>query len=444
MIAALLRRLGSPETARRLDSLAAGAPPSAPLSLDFELGSGGCDWLDALPADDRFWYEARPACGIFRLGMGQAFRVASAGPQRFAALDNAFAGLAAAWRREGPARAFCGFAFDERERAPLPNALLEIPAVLLATEGGRARAVLTTSAGRRREAPGEWQHLLADPAPGAPAFRVRPVADTWLADRAWTARAHAALRHIAAGRAGKIVLARGLRCIADRRPAPARILAELAKAQADSTVFAHGSGASVFLGASPEQLVRLDGREACADALAGTAWPGSPALAGDKNRHEQAFVTTAILAALAPLCTSAPQAGPLAVRQAGSVAHLHAAISGAVRPGVTVFELLRALHPTPAVGGYPAAAALSWLAAHGERRNGWYSGGFGSLEAGGDGAFAVALRSALIQGNVIDLQAGAGIVAGSEPAQELAETDAKFATLLDALAAQAAEDARQA
>jgi isochorismate synthase EntC len=103
---------------------------------------------------------------------------------------------------------------------------------------------------------------------------------------------------------------------------------------------------------------------------------------------------------------------------------------------LTIFDLLRAVHPTPAVGGFPTAAALDWLAAHGERRSGWYSGGFGSVRPNGDGEFSVALRSALIEGSRLELQAGAGIVAGSDPAQELAETEAKFGTLLAALAAQ--------
>jgi isochorismate synthase EntC len=111
---------------------------------------------------------------------------------------------------------------------------------------------------------------------------------------------------------------------------------------------------------------------------------------------------------------------------------------------VTLFELLRALHPTPAVGGFPEPAALAWLAAHGERRAAWYSGGIGSLAPDGDGEIAVPLRSALLHGQWIELQAGAGIVDGSDPSQELAETEAKFATLLDALDATTEKLGREA
>ena len=81
------------------------------------------------------------------------------------------------------------------------------------------------------------------------------------------------------------------------------------------------------------------------------------------------------------------------------------------------------------------------MANHGESRSGWYSGGFGTLAANGDGEIHVALRSALISGTSIELQAGAGIVAGSDPGLELAETNAKIGTLLAALCAAPPKDA---
>ena len=80
------------------------------------------------------------------------------------------------------------------------------------------------------------------------------------------------------------------------------------------------------------------------------------------------------------------------------------------------------------------AAAQAWLAEHHEQRSGWYSGGFGLLTPDGDGEFSVALRSALLAGNTAEVQAGAGIVAGSDAQHELAETNAKLGTVLAALA----------
>jgi isochorismate synthase EntC len=206
-------------------------------------------------------------------------------------------------------------------------------------------------------------------------------------------------------------------------------------------IYACGNGPNTFLGATPERLVRLAGRQLEADALAGTAWPGSLALDAPKNRHEQALVTQAIVAALAQCCVAPPRPGPVGIHAAGQISHLRSQITGIIAPSITIFDLVRTLHPTPAVGGFPGAAAASWLARHGEARSGWYSGGFGTLGADGDGEFNVALRSALIDGKHIELHAGAGIVAGSDPQHELAETEAKIGTLLAALRAAPSREA---
>ena len=439
MLHTLRQHLAGPEIARQLQALAGGAPASAPLSLTLELGRHAApDWLAALPANAPFWYQARPAQGSYQLGIGHALQVASAGPHRFAALDNAFAGLAGHWRHNGRALAFCGFAFDEQnpdaQPSALPNALLAIPAILLETRDGRCLATFSTPAGRFAQAPALWSRLLA-PRPMQAGFQMLPPADRSLADRAWIARVHAALRAIAEQRLEKIVLTRQLILQATGPIAAGQLLGNLLDQQPDSLVYAHGSGARVFLGATPERLVRLQAGQIEADALAGTAWPGSPTLDASKNRHEQSLVVAAIVDALEKCCDSPLQSGPATICEAGNVRHLRTLVSGRAAAGITLFDLVRALHPTPAVGGFPTAAALDWLAAHGERRSGWYSGGFGSVRPNGDGEFSVALRSALIEGCRLELQAGAGIVAGSDPAQELAETEAKFGTLLSALAA---------
>ena len=143
------------------------------------------------------------------------------------------------------------------------------------------------------------------------------------------------------------------------------------------------------------------------------------------------------------MCETTPLVGAAEEHPAGQLRHWRSSIVGTARPGSSLFDLVRALHPTPAVGGFPSAAAQSWLAAHGEQRHAWYSGGFGILSPEGDGEFSVALRSALLDGNRALLQAGAGIVAGSDPVQELAEIEAKLGTLLAALS-EAPRHARRA
>ena len=224
---------------------------------------------------------------------------------RFAALDIAFSGLCDIWRHNGPALAFCGFAFDENSQAPLPNALLAIPAILLETRDGRCQATLSTTAGRITQASAGWLKLLASPARGAD-YGLLPAGDRSLADRAWIARVRAALRDIDHGQVDKVVLARSRHLEADA-PIPAgRLLDALIEQQTDAMIYAFGEGPRTFLGATPERLVGIAGRHLCADALAGTAWPGSPDLYARKNRHEQALVTKAVVASLAEYCELQP------------------------------------------------------------------------------------------------------------------------------------------
>ena len=442
MIGNLRQQLASPELLSRLHRLAGDAPPSAPISIRLDLGRGETDWLHQLPEQAPFWYRAQPAHHEFRLGIGHAFQLASAGPNRFAALDNAFAGLCQHWRYEGRPLAFAGFAFDATGHGPLPNALLAVPAILLASDDAACTATLTAPAGRIAQSAVEWQQWLSRPARSRSAEIAgkRPEA---LAERAWIARVNNALRAIADGRIDKLVLARSRKIEAGSAFSPAHILGCLIDQQPASLIYAHGNGPQTFLGATPERLVRLTGQQVDADALAGTAWPGSMALAEQKNLREQALVVHAVCAALAPLCVAPPEVGTAGEHPAGALRHLRSRISAQVKPGTTLFDLVRTLHPTPAVGGFPVDSALAWLSDHQEQRHGWYSGGFGQLSPDGNGEFSVALRSALLDGRSAELQAGAGIVAGSDARLELAETEAKLGTMLAALNPAAISD-RQA
>ena len=122
--------------------------------------------------------------------------------------------------------------------------------------------------------------------------------------------------------------------------------------------------------------------------------------------------------------------GPVLQRFA-TVQHLATPITGTTSR--RVIELVGALHPTAAVGGAPRGAALSFIDKHEGIDRGWYSGGIGWVEPGGDGEFAVALRCALVQGDHAVLYAGNGIVAGSDPDAELAETRLKLRPMLELL-----------
>jgi isochorismate synthase len=419
--------------AQRFSTLSKHASARTPISLEVRLPDGLHDWIDLIPDKQAFWYQAQTAQETFRLGLGQAFQVSSAGNNRLVSLDHAFGGLCRHWRSEGEALAFAGFAFDPNEVGLFPNALLTIPAMVLECCKGKSRAILTAPASCFAAAQTDWlKSLRAAPPAIAPSHLLtRPPSN---ADKqAWRTRVHAALSEIAHGHLDKLVLSRHRRATAVHPFSEHQILRHLLAHQPEALTYAWSNGRQTFLGATPERLVSLRQGQVSADALAGTAWLDSRPLNDVKNQREQSFVTQAVVEALRPHSISPPRVQAPQTIVAGKLLHLRSQIEIHAKPETTLFELAQALHPTPAVGGYPPKAAENWLRSHAELRAGWYSGGIGLLDTAGNGEFFVALRCALLDGQHALLQAGAGIVAGSEAAQEFAETEAKMSTLLDAL-----------
>jgi isochorismate synthase len=438
MIADLQSQLRAAATRHRFIKLATGAPSGTPLSIAIDLpDTPNRDWIQAWqPGNRPFWFHARPREGRILCGLGHAFLLDSEGAQRFATLDHAWQTLCHVWRHEiGTPRpqAFCGFAFCPERNNGWPNARLGIPTLLIEQHGVRLRAIITLASGNIEAGLSSAAELLLPASHGQArqprrVLRIRDPAE----ENAWLARTSHALSDIERGLLAKLVLCREIRLRQDQPIAPMRLLETLCAQQSDATIYAHSTGHETFLGATPESLLRFSARQIETMALAGTAWQGSPPLASDKNRHEQSLVTEAILGTLAPLITGLELSRP-ETATAGMLTHWRTRISGQPRPNVRCLTVLDALHPTPAVGGFPSRPAQAWLRQHEPARTAWYSGGFGLLGSDGSADFSVALRSALIRDEQAYLQAGAGIVAGSVPAQELAETDAKFGTQLRAL-----------
>jgi len=209
-------------------------------------------------------------------------------------------------------------------------------------------------------------------------------------------------------------------------------------------VYAVGRGERTFVGASPELLVRREGLRASTVALAGSAGRsaepaiddhlGERLLRSAKDREEQAIVTRRIERALDPHSVwIAASREPVLVRVA-NIQHLGTPIRAQLSEPVSAIELAGALHPTPAVGGEPFAIARELIPRLEGLDRGWYAGPVGWTDANEDGEFCVALRCALLDGRVARLYAGVGVVADSDPAAELAETEVKLQALLPVLA----------
>ncbi len=253
-----------------------------------------------------------------------------------------------------------------------------------------------------------------------------------------------AVDRIEAGEFDKIVLARAKDLVADESLHPMRALHGLRQRFKECFAFslANGDGQS-FFGASPERLVRGYGGMLMTEALAGSAPRGKTEeedkqlglalLKSEKDRHEHRLVLDSILRRLKPLGLQLEFAAEPTLRRLANVQHLHTAVKTALPVGVRLLDVISRLHPTPAVGGVPRASALAGIRSLETFPRGLYAGAIGWVDSRGNGEFFVGLRSALSNGPKARLYAGAGIVAGSKPEQELAETELKFKAMEEAL-----------
>lgn len=279
---------------------------------------------------------------------------------------------------------------------------------------------------------GAWPAALAEevhPDPAAHAGRVR-----------------AALADIGRGRFDKIVLSRTLRA---RLAAPADPVALLdrflaASATGDGHLLRLDDSAEPahLVGSSPELLLGKRGALVVSHPLAGTA-PRDPDPAADeaaargllasaKNIAEHRWVVDEIARVLRPWCTGLEVPAP-ALTRTSHTWHLGTRITGTLRDRRTpALALAAALHPTPAVCGHPTEAVRAVLAAE-EPDRGFYTGAVGWSDGSGDGRWRVVIRSARLRGREVIAHAGGGIVAGSDPAEEVAETEAKLGPVRAAL-----------
>lgn len=202
-----------------------------------------------------------------------------------------------------------------------------------------------------------------------------------------------------------------------------------------------------FYGATPELLVSVEGQQIETMALAGSIKRGATPAADDllarelsndpKNRYEHALVADAIRARLSPLTETLTMPSEPQILRLSNIQHLYTPIRGVLHEASGVLPLVEVLHPTPAMGGVPQTRAMDYIAAAEPVPRGWYAAPVGWIDQNLDGAFVVAIRSAISQNERVWLYAGAGIVAESEPQKEWDETALKFKPMLDALGAQA-------
>ncbi|MFC4619595.1 isochorismate synthase MenF [Camelliibacillus cellulosilyticus] len=260
---------------------------------------------------------------------------------------------------------------------------------------------------------------------------------------AWLEAVRTATDRMKDGALKKIVLSRVLTATADHPLDPTTMLSRLRAHESNCTVFAFERDGDCFIGATPERLVKRDGQVFYVDSLAGTAPRGrdgredealGSALLNDaKNRAEHQYVVQMIKETLGTFCESVKALERPRLLKNKNVQHLHTPITGLGRVGASLFDAVKWLHPTPAMGGTPTDEALRLIRQLESHERGWYASPIGWIDQSGNGDFAVAIRSALVQDKRARLYSGCGVVADSDPLDEYRETDMKFRPILNVL-----------
>lgn len=412
---------------------------SVPIDFDpFDFARTGAAMVDRAVAYSTPW-------GDRLVGLGTAWHAEATGPARFADLRSEISNL------DNPAaKVFVGYAFhDDIGNDPLwknfATAEAFVPRIGIERIGNGATLTITVPPG---EQVGPTLELLGQMRRPEPIPVVEPGDHTIVSIphvSEWAKSVDDVVADLRSGVLDKVVLARSVKVDSTEPVAILRVFRELVRRYPQSYNFAWKSGASVFMGASPELLVHVDGDRFRSNPLAGSAPRGEgeqddhrigqALLSSEKDQEEHRLVVDQLRDVLPGLVRDLRVPDRPALKKLATVQHLSTEIEGQVVAGVGVLDIVEAIHPTPAVGGVPTADAVKRIAEVEAFARGWYAGGIGWVTPGGEGAVAIALRCGLVHDATTHLFAGAGIVAGSDPAAEVLETRLKLRPLLDLLAA---------
>ncbi len=368
-------------------------------------------------------------------GWGRAHRVAAGfGPERFDRADESFrqwtesVEIDDGVRRPGTGPvAFASFTFDERSA----GSVLVVPEVIVGRSGP---GWFVTTAGSIDPA------VVLDRAPratAAPSDRPR-FAGASIPDVMWLESVAEAIDQIEEGTVSKVVLARDFALWSKQPFDPMHLAARLHERFPECFTFLVDG----LVGASPELLLRKTDRTVESQSLAGSARRsddaaederiGKELLASDKDRREHESAAASVGRVLGEVCDRLERDPEPALLRLANVQHLATRFSGTLAQRRPILDLVGRLHPTAAVGGTPTAQAIELIRQLEHMDRGRYAGPVGWLDAAGNGEFAIALRCAELSGARARLFAGAGIVEGSLPENELEETRIKLLAMQSA------------
>jgi len=238
----------------------------------------------------------------------------------------------------------------------------------------------------------------------------------------------------------KVVLSREVKITLNEKPKVSELVSKLSSKYPKCYNFAFCKNESTFIGASPEKFVKFNNNNIEIDALAGSVKRGVDEtedlelekylLESEKNLNEQKAVVTFIKNLLVDISDEVLVNEQPIIRKLPNIQHLWTPIKARLKKGLTLFDVLKTLNPTPAICGTPWNIAHKNILELESHDRGLYSGNVGWFNFNGDGELAVAIRSSLIREKTLFAYAGCGIVEGSEPQQEFEESEIKLKPIL--------------
>ena len=389
------------------------------------------DLLDLLPAGDVLSW-VRDGEGLVAWGTAAAVEVT--GQERFSRAHRWWSQICDAAEITDAVRvpgsgpvAFASFTFNGESR----TSIMVVPQVVVGRRHGKSWVTFIGDA--------ERPELVGSPSPnGLP--EVTEVPGVGARD-AWRQRVAAAVERIRSGGLDKVVLAREVQLTAGEPLDERVLLRRLATAYPECWTFA----VSGLIGATPELLIRRNGAQVTSRVLAGTIKRDSDSstdgqlaralMSSDKDLVEHLYAVESVAAALARHCTDLQVPDSPRLLQLANVQHLATDVTGMLADDSSAIALAASLHPTAAVCGTPTERALGVITELEGIERGRYAGPVGWVDANGDGEFGIALRCGQLADDrrSITLYAGCGIVAGSTPESEWAESEAKLAAMRNAL-----------
>ena len=426
----------------------------------------------AIPDTNEAFFISKPETGFSLLGFGSFLSINASGHNRFNIIKSEYNSILDKWcyfehstAKDIPI-AFMSFAFNENDKMieqwqGLPNTTLIIPELLLRKENGEQTLIANFRLDERNQSHYfdrlqshlscyfEQDNSISSSEPPTDISNVSMCDD-------WLQLSQQALSEINSGHFEKLVISRKVSWPLATAIDTGMLLEKLKQHYPSCTLLQYRHADTTIIAASPENLLTLQHPFIQSNAIGGTVLrktpqtlhkdcvvpsqlghsllsTGNDSTANRKLLKEHFIIAQDIYQRLDPLCQSLKMPVSPVLMKLHNLYHLETPIQGRLMSHYDIFDVINSLHPTPAVAGFPVDTSRQWVVENENYHRGWYTGAFGWLDGQKNGEFSVLLRCALVKDNEINLFAGAGLVAESDPELEWYETETKIQTILEML-----------